>query len=206
MNIFDFFRKERQNAPVGGAPEYIVAFLGNPGKEYAQTRHNAGFMAADYAAQKLALSSYRSKFSSLYADTVISGKKVIILKPQTFMNNSGVAVKEAADFYKIAPEKIIVVFDDVNIAPGTIRVKRNGSDGGHNGIKSIIYHLSSNAFPRIKIGIGMPERGDMIDWVIGPLPKEDREDIFSALEKSYDALCMIVDGRIDDAMAKYNRK
>ena len=206
MNIFDFFKKEGRSATFSTAPEYIAVFLGNPGKEYAFTRHNAGFMAADYASEKLSITSFRSKFSSLCATAEISGKKVILLKPQTFMNNSGIAVKEASDYYKIPPERIIVVFDDVNIAPGTIRVKRAGTDGGHNGIKSIIYHLSSNAFPRIKIGIGKPIHGEMIDWVIGPVPKADREDIFSSLEKAYDALVMITDGKIDDAMAKYNRK
>ena len=207
MSIFDLLKKHaKPDENAGGPPEYIIACLGNPGKKYAQTRHNAGYMAADYIAEKLSVSVNRSKFDSLCGQATVSGKKVLIMKPLTFMNNSGLAVRQAADFYKIPPEKILVIFDDVNIAPGNIRIKRSGTDGGHNGIKSIIYHLSSDSFPRIKIGVGMPEHGEMIDWVIGRFPEEDREPVFSALGNVCDAMTLIVAGDMETAMAKYNRK
>ena len=205
MNLFELLKKHEKKE-ISGPPEYIVACLGNPGKKYALTRHNAGFMVADYIADKYHIPTWRTRFDSLCSDFTLGGKKVMIIKPQTMMNNSGVAVREAADFYKIPPENVIVIFDDVNIQPGSIRIKRNGSDGGHNGIKSIIYHLSSDSFPRIKIGIGKPEHPDMIDWVIGEMSKNDLEIMFDSLGNASDALDIMINKNIDVAMAKYNKK
>lgn len=185
--------------------EYIVAGLGNPGSEYHQTRHNAGFLALDVISQKHSFNIKTLKFHSLCARELINSKSVLFLKPQTYMNNSGEAIKAAADFYKIPPERIIVIYDDINFQPGTIRIRKKGSAGGHNGIKSIISNLSSDNFPRIKIGVGnKPPHFELYDWVLGKIPKEDQEPLFSALTTASDALSLILDGNIDKAMCTYN--
>ena len=148
--------------------DYMIVGLGNPGKQYESTRHNAGFICLDLLAEKYSISVKKLKFKSLLGEGRIEGKRCLLLKPQTFMNLSGEAVRDAAEFYKIPPENIIVIYDDISLDPGKLRIRRKGSDGGHNGMKNILYHLKSDGFPRIKVGVGAkpnPEY-DLADWVL----------------------------------------
>ena len=208
-NIFDLFDKiKKENTENKVQPiTHIVAGLGNPGEQYLTTRHNAGFMALDYFSSKLGVKLDRLKFKSLTCDVNINGKRVLLMKPQTFMNASGEAVREAADFYKIAPENITVICDDVNFGCGVMRIRRKGSDGGQKGVRDIIYQLSSDNFPRIKLGVGeKPNREyPMADWVLGKLGQEDREKMFGTFEGVYESVILILDGKIDDAMCKYSK-
>ena len=207
-DIFELFKKISSPTSSGqGAPEFLVAGLGNPGREYAFTRHNAGFLAMDYLTEKRNLGDLRtSRFKSLVLQTEVEGHKVLLMKPQTYMNASGEAVREAADFYKIPPEKIIVISDDVAQEPGRMRIRRSGSDGGQKGLRSIIEHLGTDAFPRIRIGVGAKPHPDypMADWVLSRIPEEDQKKIFSVLGCVSDALPLLFDGRIEDAMSRYN--
>lgn len=189
-----------------GGYDYLIVGLGNPGAKYEMTRHNAGFLAVDLLAVKENLNIKKLKYHALVGDAVINGKKCLVMKPQTFMNNSGEAVGEAARFYKIPPERVIVISDDFSFDVGQIRIKRKGSAGGHNGLKSIIAHLGSENFPRIKIGVGKKpsEDYDIIDWVLGRFPKELEKDLKSALENAVDALPYIVNEEIDKAMNLFN--
>lgn len=205
-NIFDLFKKiekPREASPV----EYIVAGLGNVGKQYERTRHNAGFLAIDALAASLGVKIDRVKFHSTVAEATVSGKRVLLMKPTTLMNNSGVAIGEAAAFYKIPPERVIVLVDDISLSPGVIRIKRKGSAGGHNGLKSIISHLSSEEFPRIKIGVGQkptPEY-DLVNWVLGVFSAEDAAKISARHPDVQAAVCEIISGNIDGAMNKYSK-
>ena len=208
-NIFDIFKSienEKNKVPLG-APEMIVVFLGNPGSEYARNRHNAGFMLSEYIAEKDNVRIDRLRFKALTGETVIGGKKVLMLKPQTYMNHSGEAVREALDFYKLKAETdMIVVYDDMSFECGKLRIREKGSAGGHNGIKSIIYHTGTDVFKRIKIGVGIPPKGAVItDWVLGNIPEKDREPFFDSLKRAAEALEMMVSGKMNDAMNKYNR-
>ena len=189
-----------------GKIKYIIAGLGNPGPKYANTRHNAGFKAVDLLAKKEGFEIKKSKFQALIADEMIGSARCLIMKPQTMMNNSGEAIKECAAFYKIPPENIVVIFDDISLEPGRIRIRRKGSAGGHNGIKSIIAHLGSENFPRIKLGVGAKpsQDSDLADWVLGNFPKADVPKMRDAIGKACDALPLILDGDIDGAMSKYN--
>ena len=186
---------------------WLIVGLGNPGKEYERTRHNAGFMAIDYISGRCGARIDRAKFHSLTAEAKIGEVRVLLMKPTTFMNNSGVAIGEAAAFYKIPPERVLVLHDEISFEPGIIRIRRKGSAGGHNGLKSIISHLASEEFPRVKIGVGKkptPEY-DLADWVLGKLPKDDSEIIEKRLCDILGASELIVAGRIDDAMQKYSK-
>ena len=207
-NIFDLFKQIETQKPQNTEPiSYIVAGLGNPDAKYRNTRHNAGFLALEYLSQKNGFKIDRSKFKSLCADASFGGKRCLFMLPQTYMNNSGEAIKEAADFYKIPPENILVLYDDISLDVGVMRIRRKGSDGGHNGIKSIIYHLSSNNFPRIKIGIGKkphPEM-DLADWVLGNFTEPDKEKLFELFADCTDAAQLIVQGKIDQAMNKFSK-
>ena len=159
-----FFKRKE---PLSGSVEYIVVGLGNAGTKYEGTRHNAGFIALDHLSQQLGVKIDRIKFKSLVTTCTISDKKVLLMKPSTYMNNSGLAVTEAMNFYKIPPENVIVIFDDISLETGKMRIRRKGSDGGHNGIKNIIYLSGSDQFPRIKLGVGhKPEKWDLADWVL----------------------------------------
>ena len=206
-DIFDLFKKIEKKTDTTPKPvSFIVAGLGNPGDKYQKTRHNAGFMALDVICEKYNFSINKLKFKALCGEADISGKRVLFLKPQTFMNNSGEAVREAASFYKIPPENIIVIFDDISLDPGKIRIRKKGSDGGHNGIKSIIYHLNSDKFPRIKIGVGAkphPEY-DLADWVLGEIPSDLRETFVNSLKSASDALELMLGDNTEAAMAKFN--
>lgn len=198
------FGKKKETG--GSTYEYLVAGLGNPGAKYETTRHNAGFLCVTRLEDKYNFKAKKLKFHALIGDTYIGAHRCIVMKPQTMMNNSGEAIKECAAFYKIPPENIVVIFDDISLEPGRIRIRRKGSAGGHNGIKSIIAHLGSENFPRIKLGVGAKpsEDSDLADWVLGNFPKADVPKMRDAIEKACDALPLILDGDIDGAMSKYN--
>lgn len=187
---------------------YIIAGLGNPGREYEITRHNIGFHFIDYLADKCKVKVSKLKFRSLYAQAAIGNEKVILLKPQTYMNLSGEAIRDFAAFYKLAPENIIVICDDINLDRGNIRIRPKGSDGGHNGLKSIIYQLKSDGFVRIKMGVGanVNERAPLADYVLGRFGSEEIPVMEDAIIRAADAVRLIVGGRIDLAMNKYNQK
>lgn len=205
-DIFDLFKQiaeKRESSPVQNEPiSHLVVGLGNPGDKYFHTRHNAGFLALDFISQKVNARIDRSKFKALVGEANIGGKRVILMKPQTFMNNSGEAVSEAAKFYKIAPENIVVIFDDISLDVGRMRVRRDGSAGGHNGIKSIIACIGSEKFPRIKIGVGQKPHPDfdLADWVLSEFGKEDKEKLFNMFGYSYDGLLKLLENDIDGAM------
>ena len=207
-NIFDLFKQiEKKDTPAAGNLTHLVVGLGNPGDKYTFTRHNTGFMALDFIAEKCGVRVDRARFKSLCADARIGEHRVLLMKPQTFMNLSGEAVREAADFYKIPPENILVLFDDINFDVGVMRIRRNGSDGGHNGIKSIIYQLNSDAFPRVKIGVGKKPSPDydLADYVLGTYSDADKKILFSMFSRVYDGEELILSGQIDKAMNLYNR-
>ncbi len=201
--MFDRLQKLRK--PVG-TPEFLVVGLGNPEKKYTLTRHNSGFLCVDELAEKFGFKINKLKFKAVIADTVINSHRVIVMKPQTYMNNSGEAVKEAADFYKIPPEKIIIIFDDISLDVGKLRIKRKGTDGGHNGIKSIVGHLGSTNFPRIKLGVGKKPHPDydLADWVLSEFKKDEAAPLKQAIDNACDALVLMLDGEIDEAMNRFN--
>ena len=208
MSIADIFKKlesERTPAPQG-AVEYIICGLGNPGTQYEGTRHNIGFMTIDTLCEKYKLDCKKLRFKSLTCDAMISGKRCLIMKPTTFMNNSGEAVTEAMSFYKIPPERTIIVFDDISLEPGKLRIRRKGSDGGHNGIKSIIYLSGSDMFPRIKMGVGAKPHPDynLADWVLGHFKKEQAEALETAMDNAESSIELMVGGKMNEAMNKFN--
>ncbi len=188
---------------------YLVVGLGNPGKKYDLTRHNVGFDMLDVFASKENIAFNKTKFKGVYGEGNICSERVILLKPQTFMNNSGESVGEVAAFYKIAPENIIVICDDINFDTGRLRIRPKGSHGGHNGLKSIIYHLSSDNFPRIKIGVGAKPSPDydLASHVLGHFSKEDIPVLDNVADTVHKAIRSIIStGSCDDAMNKYNGK
>jgi len=193
-----FFRKTK--------PEWIIVGLGNPGPAYTNTRHNVGFVAIDRLAEKLGVKIDRVKYSAYTATAAIGGKTVLLMKPTTFMNLSGQAVRQAARFYAIEPEKVLVIFDDVSLAPGRIRVRADGSAGGHNGIKSIISELGSQAFPRVKIGVGERPHPDydLADWVLGKFSQEDRKKIDTAVANACGAVEALIEKGVTEAANRYN--
>ena len=204
-NIFDLFKKI-ETAPQGPV-SFIIVGLGNIGKQYELTRHNAGFLAIDRIAEKYGTRIDRVKFHATVGECNIGGKRVLLMKPTTLMNLSGVAVGEAATFYKIPPENVLVLHDEISFDPGMLRIRRKGSAGGHNGLKSLISSLASDEFPRIKIGVGKkpnPEY-DLADWVLGKMPEADMKAMSARFDDIATAAEMIVSGRIDDAMAKYSK-
>lgn len=195
-----------RRTPISGPPEFIIVGLGNPGKQYELTRHNAGFLFADLLADKNGVKINKIQFKAVTASLTLGGVKCLLMKPQTFMNNSGEAVRQAASFYKIPPERILVVFDDISLPCGRLRIRRKGSDGGHNGIKSIIYHLNSDAFPRVKLGVGEKPHPDydLADWVLSQFKKDELALLHEAAEKACSAAELIVAGDIDKAMSSFN--
>ena len=205
-NIFDLFKKietKTSSEPVS----FILVGLGNVGKQYEKTRHNAGFLAIDHIAKKYGATIDRVKFHALVGEANIGGVRVLLMKPTTFMNNSGVAVGEAASFYKISPDRVLVLHDEISFDPGIIRIRRKGSAGGHNGLKSIIAHLPGEDFPRIKIGVGKKPNPqyDLADWVLGKMPEADA----LAMEKRFDDIAaateQIIKGDIDGAMGRFSK-
>jgi len=197
-----FFKKEK-----GGGFDYLVAGLGNPGREYENTRHNAGFVAADILADKFNIKLSKSKFEAIYGDGTIAGARVIVVKPQTFMNLSGRAVQKLSSFYKIPVDKIIIMHDDVSLDVGKIRIRRKGSAGGQKGLANIIELVGSQEIARIKIGVGAKPHPDydMKDWVLGRIPKEQEADFKTACENAAKAIEEIIARGIDSAMNKYSK-
>lgn len=196
-----FFRKKENLSGV----EYIVVGLGNPDRKYENTRHNAGFITVDMLAEKIGIRLDRIKYKSLCNTGVISDKKVLLMKPSTYMNLSGQAVVEAMNFFKVPPEKVIVIFDDISLDVGKMRIRRKGSDGGHNGIKNIIYLSGSDMFPRIKVGVGhKPEKWDLADWVLSEFTDSEKKLLSQTAENACNAVELIISENIEKAMNSFN--
>ena len=206
-NIFDLFKKIETSSSAKAPLTHIVVGLGNIGQEYDKTRHNAGFMAIDEFAKKHGAKIDRAKFHALVTEADVAGKRVLLMKPTTFMNNSGVAIAEAASFYKIPADRVIVLHDEISFDPGVIRIRRKGSAGGHNGLKSIIAHLGSDEFPRIKIGVGKKPSPDydLVDFVLGRFSQADLETLANKSADISAAIELMLDGKTEEAMNKYSR-
>jgi len=186
---------------------YIIAGLGNPGKEYENTRHNAGFMALDALADRLGADVSERKHKALCAKAVIGGERALLMKPQTFMNSSGESIRAAADFYKVEPEHILIFYDDINLEPGQLRVRAKGSAGGHNGMKSIIAHLGTQEFPRIRVGVGeKPKEIDLVHYVLGHFSQGERALMEEAAREAAGAACELVTDGVAQAMNHHNAK
>lgn len=185
---------------------WLIVGLGNPGREYERSRHNTGFRAIDLLAQKLGCKIDKGKFQGLYGQTIYGGRKLLLLKPQTFMNASGRSVLPLSAYFNIPPQRIIVLFDDISLPPGRLRIRANGSAGGHNGIKSIIAELGSQDFPRVKIGVGAkpnPEF-DLAAWVLSTFSASEEKALASALERAADAALCIIDHGVPEAANRFN--
>ena len=189
-----------------GSIEYIVVGLGNPDRKYENTRHNAGWLAIDRIADKLGCDVNKIKYKSFIGTCTVNGAKVMLMKPTTYMNNSGQAISEAMNYYKLDIEHVVIVYDDISLEPGKLRIRRKGSDGGHNGIKSIIYLTGDDTFPRIKMGVGKKPhpKYDLADWVLSRFSPDDRKKLGEAADNACECIEMIVGGRIDEAMNRYN--
>ena len=205
-NIFDIFKKIESQQTSTGPVEYLIVGLGNPGRDYELTRHNAGFLCIDYIAAKCGVQINRAKFSALVGEATIAGKKCLLVKPQTFMNLSGRAVLEASDFYKISPEKILVLSDDVNLDVGRMRLRAKGSAGGQKGLENIILRLGSENFPRLRMGVGKKPHPDfdMKDWVLSEFNKQEQKMLFSCFETAYEGIAKLLNGKFEDAQMQCN--
>ena len=194
-----FFQKK------SGGVQWLLVCLGNPGKEYANTRHNIGFLAADALEKRTGVKFNKLKYRALTGEVTLGGQRVLVVKPQTYMNLSGEAVKLAGGFYKIPPERILVLYDDVSLPLGKLRIRASGSAGGHNGIKNIIAHLGTDAFPRIKVGVGAPQREDgLVDWVIGSFTASERKVVDEAINKALDAAACVIEKGVSEAQNRFN--
>ena len=189
-----------------GPVTWLLVCLGNPGKEYENTRHNMGFLAADRLAERQKFKINKLKFRALTGETTLGGARVLVLKPQTYMNLSGEAVKLAGGFYKIPTDHILVIYDDVSLPVGKLRVRPKGSAGGHNGIKNIIAHLGTETFPRIKIGVGAPDHPDhgLVDWVIGKPTQAERKALEAVLDRALEAAECVIERGPEEAMNRFN--
>lgn len=185
---------------------YIIAGLGNPGKKYENTKHNMGFLTVDILAEKLGIRVSRIRHRALTGEGMCGGEKVLLVKPQTYMNLSGESVREILSFYREEPHHLIVIYDDIDIPIGTLRIRKKGSAGTHNGMRSVIYQIGSEDFPRIRIGIGKERKGDLADYVISGFSKEDRETVEEVILRAADAAVCIVEKGIEAAMGEYNSK
>ena len=186
---------------------FLIVGLGNPGREYAATRHNIGFDMITYLSDKYNISMNGKEGKAVVGKGVIDGQKVILVQPQTFMNLSGESVRALMDYYKLDLEDLIVIYDDISLAPGQLRVRAKGSAGGHNGIKSIIAHLGTQEFPRVRVGVGeKPSRMDLADYVLGHFSAEDKKIMADAVKEAADAACEIIESGIDHAMNEHNKK
>lgn len=196
-----FFQRES-----AGGPSWLIVGLGNPDKKYEKTRHNTGFMALDAIAADWSIAVNRKKFEALVGEGTAAGERVLLMKPQTYMNLSGAAVEKAASFYKIPPERILVLFDDISLPPGKLRIRRKGSHGGHNGIRSIIDYLQSDAFPRVKLGVGEKPHPDydLADWVLSVFKSDELQEVQAAASHCPEIAALILKGQIDEAMNRFN--
>ena len=184
---------------------FLIVGLGNPEEEYGNTRHNMGFDTVNKLAKQYDIEINKNKFKGLYGMGNIEGEKVIILKPQTYMNLSGESIKEAIDFYKIEDKNLIIVYDDIDIKPGTIKLRKTGGPGTHNGMKSVIQNIQITEFPRVRVGIGMPEhKNDLMNYVIGKIPEEEKEKLDKSTTIAKDAVIEIIKNGVDVAMNKFN--
>lgn len=185
---------------------WLIVGLGNPGKQYENTRHNCGFRAIDILADQLGCKVDKGKFQGLYGQCTYNGKKLYLLKPQTYMNLSGKSVLQLSAYFNIPPQRIIVIFDDISLVPGRLRIRANGSAGGHNGIKSIIQELGSQEFPRVKIGVGAKahEDQDLADWVLSSFSSKEEKFLAVSLRNAADAALHIIDKGVNDAANRYN--
>lgn len=184
---------------------YLIVGLGNPEEEYGNTRHNMGFNTINKISKEYNIDLNKKKFKGLYGSGIIENEKVILLKPQTYMNLSGESVKEAIDFYKIDLDKLIVIYDDIDIEPGIVKIRKMGGSGTHNGMKSVVAQLNSQNFKRVRVGIGMPEhKNDLINYVIGAMPEEEKEKLDKATTIAKNAVIEIIKNGIDVAMNKFN--
>ena len=210
MSIFDLFAQieQKRTAAPATPPEWLVVGLGNPGKKYENTRHNTGFLVMDTLCREHGVSCDRSRFRALTGEAVLGGKRVLLLKPQTFMNLSGEAVREAAAFYKIPPERVLVIFDDISLPVGTLRSRAKGAAGGQNGVKNIIAQLGSEQFPRIKVGIGGKPHPDydLADWVLSSFRPEEQESMQDAAKRAAAAVSELIEHGVPSAVQKYNGK
>lgn len=210
MSIFDIFKslEEGRSNNASGKISWIIAGLGNPGLAYANTRHNAGFMGLDELAKMCSIDVKTKKFKGDCGNGTVGGERCLLLKPGTFMNLSGESVSAAADFYKIPPEKVVIIYDDITLPPGKLRIRRKGSAGGHNGMKSIITLLGTDEFPRVRIGVGAKPRPDydLADWVLSKFTEDDTNALEPALQNAAKAAELIVQGKIDEAMNKFSSK
>jgi PTH1 family peptidyl-tRNA hydrolase len=205
-NIFDLFKKIEKSTDTSPIT-HIVVGLGNVGAEYEKTRHNIGFMAIDYIAEKLGIRIDRVKFNAFVGEGNLGDKRVLFMKPTTLMNRSGIAIAEAAAFYKIPPERVIVLCDEISFEPGLFRIRRKGSAGGHNGLKSIIERLASQDFPRIKIGVGQKPSPDydLASWVLGKFPAEALAAASARFSDIYSSVELILLDKCDEAMNKFSK-
>ncbi len=204
-DLFDLFRQIRQ--PAAGPISAVIAGLGNVGREYEGTRHNAGFMAIDDLAAACGAGFDRVRFHAYTAEATVAGVRTLLLKPTTFMNLSGQAISAAMAFYKLPPQRLLVLCDDISFAPGRLRLRRSGSHGGHNGLRNIIDLLGTDAFPRLKIGVGQKPRPDydLVDWVLGRLPQADRDAIAARFPDIRAAISLWLQGDLDAAMNRYSK-
>lgn len=189
-----------------GGIQWLIVGLGNPGEKYARTRHNLGFLALDLLAERQKLKINRIKYKALVAETEFGGARCLLMKPQTYMNLSGESVGEAARFYKIPADHVVVISDDISLPVGKLRIRTGGSAGGHNGLKNIIQHLGTDQFPRIKVGVGAPGQAgyDVVDWVIGRPLGEDQKVLMEALDRAGDAAEVLISQGSDRAMNRFN--
>ena len=185
---------------------YIIAGLGNPGKKYEETRHNMGFMAVDFLAEKYDIKVNKIRFRALTGEGRIAGQKVLLLKPQTYLNLCGESVRLALEYYKVNPQELIVIYDDIYIQAGMIRIRKKGSAGTHNGMRNILYHIQTEDFPRIRVGIGSGRKEDMINYVTGSVPKNEITLLREAADKAACGAACIVEKGIEKAMNEYNIK
>jgi PTH1 family peptidyl-tRNA hydrolase len=207
MGIMEIFAQlSEKSAPAGGKPQWLIVGLGNPGLTYENTRHNAGFMAIDALAAAHDVSISRIKFKGRCGDVTLDGQRCLLLKPDTYMNNSGEAVVQAMQFYKLDTSHLIVVYDDISLDPGKLRIRRKGSDGGHNGIKSIIALTGSQDFARIKLGVGKKPSKDynLADWVLSKFTGAEQDAVADACRNAGECLALMVNGKTDEAMNRYN--
>ena len=206
MSIWDIFEKISTDKPSQGKPGYIIAGLGNPGIQYEKTRHNAGFLAIEKLCEIFQFETKKAQFKSMVGQTIIGDKVCLVMKPQTYMNNSGEAVTAAMDYYKIPPENVIIIYDDISLEPSKIWIRRKGSHGGHNGMRSIIELSGSEDFPRIKIGVGKKPHPqyNLADWVLSKFTDDEMKLMDEAFEKAVLSVELMVSGKINEAMNKYN--
>lgn len=207
MSIFDVFDRIASESPkASGKIEYVIAGLGNPGMEYEGTRHNAGFFTIDKLASQLGADISRLKFKGKTAEVTIGGKRCLLLKPTTYMNNSGESIVQALEFYKVDAANLIVIYDDISLDPGKLRIRRKGSHGGHNGMRSIIELTGRDDFPRIKMGVGKKPHPDydLAKWVLGKFGKEDSAKMEESAANACECIQLMVQGKTDEAMNKYN--